>query len=291
MLSILEQTLIYTIMGLGVYISYKILNFPDLTVDGSFPFGAAVTAVLITKGIDPVLCLIISTLLGALAGGITGIIHVKFKITELLSGIIVMTALYTVNLRVAGVSNVPIFGARTLFENDLVASLGEGVRPYTTLIIMLIIVLVVKILLDLYFKTKSGFLLRAVGDNPTLLSSLAKDPGKVKIMGLMIANGLVALSGSVLCQYQRFFEITMGTGKMIMGLAGVIIGVSLLSVVVKIKDTTKVFVGMFVYQAAIFVAILVGLQSSDLKLITALIFFVALIINKNNFFVRRKKND
>lgn len=184
-LGILEQGLIFGIMALGVYMTYKILDFPDLTVDGSFPLGAAVAAVLVTKGINPYLTLLISFGCGVLAGMLTGLIHVKLKVRDLLSGIIMMTALYTINLKIAGKANLPLFSKETIFDNRLLDSfVPESIKPYMTLIIIIIVTFIAKYLLDAYLKTKSGYLLRAVGDNDQLVTCLAKDAGLVKIVGL-----------------------------------------------------------------------------------------------------------
>lgn len=183
--SILEQGLIYGILALGIYITYKILDFPDLTVDGSFPLGAAITAALLTRGMNPYITLVLSFLAGAVAGICTGLIHVKCKVRDLLSGIIMMTALWTINLYIAGTANVPLFSQKTIFNNDLMEKIIPDVlAPYATLIIVLVLALICKVLLDLYLNTKSGFLLRAVGDNDVLVVSLAKDKGNIKILGL-----------------------------------------------------------------------------------------------------------
>ena len=228
LISVLEQGLIYAIMAFGIYITYKILDFPDLTVDGSFPMGAAIAAALISRDVNPLLTLPICFLLGAVVGTLTGLIHVKLKVRDLLSGIIMMTALWTINLRLAGTANVPIFGEDSIFDNAAVNGIFQGgASSYKVLVIVLIIAVVSKVLLDLYMKTKSGFLLRAVGDNEVLVTSLAKDEGNVKILGLAIANGLVSLAGSIFCQEQRVFEISSGTGAIVIGLASVIIGTSL----------------------------------------------------------------
>ena len=250
--TILEQGLIYAILALGVYITYKILDFPDLTVDGSFPLGAAVTAALITRGMNPYLTLPVSFLAGVLAGVCTGLIHVKCKVRDLLSGIIMMTALWTVNLYIAGTANVPLFSRDSIFKNDfLIEIIPESMKSYVTLIIVLILAVVCKIILDLYMNTKSGYLLRAVGDNETVVTALAKDQGNVKILGLAIANGLVALSGSIFCQEQRVFEISSGTGAIVIGLASVIIGTSLFKNVSFMKATTAVLIGSVIYKACL----------------------------------------
>ena len=286
LLSIFEQGFIYAIMGLGVYITYKILDFPDLSVDGTFPLGAAITAVLITMGVNPYVTLIISLLGGALAGVLTGIIHVKFKVRDLLSGIIMMTALYTINLRIAGgVANVPIFNYKTIFDNDFINGIfPDFISQFKTVIVVFIILLIAKLLLDLYLKTKSGYLLRAVGDNEKIVTSLAKDSGITKIIGLALANGLVALAGSVMCQQQRFFEITMGTGTIVIGLASVIIGMNVFKTN-KLKATTAVVLGSVIYKACVAIAIECGLEASDLKLVTAVLFFVILVFSMD----RKKK--
>ena len=204
-LSVLEQGMIYAIMALGIYITYTILDFPDLTVDGSFPLGAALSAVLISKGMNPVLTLVIAFAAGAVAGTLTGLIHVKLKVRDLLSGIIMMTALYTVNLRIAGRANLPIYNMTTLFDNALVKKVFSGaLAPFANTIIILIITLIMKFLLDWYMNTKSGYLLRAVGDNETIVTSMGVDKGVIKIIGLAIANGLVTLSGCIFAQQQRF---------------------------------------------------------------------------------------
>ena len=237
----MEQGLIYGILALGVYITYKILDFPDLTVDGSFPLGGAVGAALITKGMSPFLALLLAFLAGALAGMLTGLIHVKGKVRDLLAGIIMMTALWTVNLRIAGTANVPLFSQKTIFKNDLIDRMFPGtLKNYATLALIFVIAVGAKLLLDLYLGTKSGFLLRAAGDNDKLVTSLAKDAGNVKIIGLAIANGLVALAGCVFCQEERVFEISMGTGAMVIGLASVIIGTSLFRKLSFLKTTTTV---------------------------------------------------
>lgn len=217
-IGVIEEGLIYAIMALGLYITYKILDFPDLSVDGTFPMGAAVTAMLILKGVHPALTLVLSFAAGLLAGCITGLIHVKLKVRDLLSGIIMMTALYSINLRIAGKANLPIFSKETIFENAFLESVvPEALDPYLVSIILFVIVLVCKILLDLFLKTRAGYLLRAVGDNEVLVTSLAKDKGMVKILGLALANGFVALAGCVYCQQKGFFEVSTGTGTMVIG--------------------------------------------------------------------------
>lgn len=286
LLSVLEQGLIYAIMALGVYITYKILDFPDLTVDGSFPMGAAIACILIVKGVSPILTLPICFAAGAFVGMLTGLIHVKLKVRDLLSGIIMMTALYTVNLRIAGKANLPIYNMPTIFDNGLVNSLFPGgLETYKTVAVILVITLATKFLLDWYMSTKSGFLLRAVGDNDSIVTSLGVDKGLVKIVGLSIANGLVTLGGCVFAQQQRFFDISSGTGTVVIGLASVIIGTSLFKKITFLRVTTSVVIGSLLYKGCVAVAIRMGLSSSDLKLITAVLFLAILVLGMD----RKKK--
>ena len=245
-ITILEQGLIYGILALGVYITYKILDFPDLTVDGSFPLGAALTATMITRGVHPILTLPASFLIGVLAGVCTGLIHVKFKVRDLLSGIIMMTALWTINLRLAGTANVPIFGDDSIFDNASVNGIfHDSLSNYKVLVIVLVIAVISKVLLDLYMKTKSG---------------------------------------SIFCQEQRVFEISSGTGAIVIGLASVIIGTSLFKNVSFMKATTAVLIGSVIYKACV-AAALKFFEPQDMKLITAVLFLVILVIGGE----RRKK--
>lgn len=282
-LSVFEQGMIYAIMALGIYITYTILDFPDLTVDGSFPLGAAITAVMITKGINPLLTLLVSFAAGALAGVVTGIIHVKLKVRDLLSGIIMMTALYTVNLRIAGKANLPIYNMTTIFDNDIINKIFTGsFAQFDKVIIILIITMVSKCILDWYMNTKSGFLLRVAGDNDVLVTTLGNDKGTIKIIGLAIANGLVTLSGCIFAQQQRYFDVTMGTGTMVIGLASVIIGTSIMKKITFFKVTSSVVIGSIVYKGCVAIAIKFGFNANDLKLITAVLFLSVLVIGKKS---------
>lgn len=283
LIGVLEEGFIYAIMALGVYITYKILDFPDLSVDGTFPLGGAVTVVLITLGVNPMVSLIVSFLVGALAGIIAGLIHVKLKVRDLFAGIIMMTALYSVNLRIAaGRANVPIFSKETIFENAFLENfIPKAVQPFIVVIISFIILFIMKVLLDLYLKTKSGYLLRAVGDNETLVTSLAKDKGTVKIIGLSIANAFVALAGSIYCQKNGFFDISFGTGTMTIGLASVIIGTNIFKRATLLKTTTAVVIGSVIYKLCVAIAIRLGMAPSDLKLITAVLFLGILVLSND----------
>ena len=278
-ISTLTQGFIYAMLSYGIYITYKILDFPDLTVDGSFPLGAAVTALLLVNGANPYLTLLAALAVGAAAGFVTGFIHVRLKVRDLLAGIITMTALFSVNLQIAG-SNLSVARSiDTVFTAAPTMALFGSLSLITRkLIVSIIIMLICKILLDLYFKTKNGFLLRAVGDNSALVTTLAKDMGRVKIIGLVISNALVALSGAVVCHEQRSFSAMMGTGQMVFGLAAVIIGTILFRKMSFVKGTTAVTAGSVIYKACIQIAISLGLPANLLKLITAVLFLVILVI-------------
>ena len=278
-ISTLTQGLIYALLSYGVYITYKILDFPDLTVDGSFPLGAAVTAALLVRGVNPYLTLLAALASGALAGLVTGLIHVRLKVRDLLAGIITMTALFSINLQIGGSNLAVDRSTDTIFTAPpTMAVFGTLPLLYRKLIVSLLLCLIGKLLLDLYFKTKSGLLLRAVGDNSALVTSLAKDKGTIKILGLVIANAFVALAGAVVCQEQRSFSSTMGTGQVVFGLATVIIGTTLFKKLDFVKGTTAVITGSILYKACIQIAILAGLPANLLKLITSVLFLLILVL-------------
>lgn len=265
----IEQSLIFAIMVLGVYISFRILNFPDMTVDGTFPLGAAISAKLLTLGVNPYLTLLVALVAGAAAGAVTGLIHVKLKVKDLLAGILVMTALYSVNLRVMGKSNIPLFEEDNIFNTE-----------YSMMITIVVLILISKFLLDYLLKTKFGFALKALGDNENLIVSLGLNEEKYKIYGLMIANAFVAFSGAVLAQYQGFVDVGMGTGIIVIGLASIIIGDTLFGKRRRLAGTTIVIIGSILYRGVIAVTLSMGMDASDLKLITSIIVIVILWIQK-----------
>ena len=283
LVSTLTQGLIYALLSYGIFITYKILDFPDLSVDGSFPLGAAVSAVLLVKGMNPYLTLVIAMLVGALAGLVTGVIHVRFKVRDLLAGIITMTALFSINLQIAGSNLAVDRSIDTIFTGKPVMALfGSLSLMHRKLVVSLILAILFKIILDLFFKTKCGMLLRATGNNATVVTSLAVDQGRMKILGLVIANALVALCGAVVCHEQRSFSSTMGTGQMVFGLATVIIGTTLFRRMSFVKGTTCAVCGSIIYKICIQVAISLGLPANLLKLVTAVLFLVILILGNAN---------
>ena len=272
---IFEQGFIFALMALGVYITYRILDFPDLSVDGTFPLGAAITAALITRGMDPWLTLLVATLAGAAAGVVTGLIHVKIGVKDLLSGIITMTGLYSVNLMIAGSPNLPIFNYDNIFTSGL-GGLLEGIAPgFGTVLLALLLAVACKYLMDWYLGTKSGLLLRAVGDNKLFVTYLGRDEGFVKIVGLAIANALAALSGAVLCQQQRVFDISSGSGTIVMGLAMVIIGTNLFRRS-RLRPTAMVLIGAILYRAVIAIVLFLGINPNFMKLVMALLLLLIL---------------
>ena len=295
--STLTQGLIYALLSYGVYITYSVLDFPDLTVDSSFPLGAAVTAILLLQGVNPWVTLLCAAGAGAIAGLCTGLIHVKLKVRDLLAGIITMTALSSINLVLAG-SNVTVERAvDTIFTSPLTMALfGDLSLTARKLILSLVLAVVVKLILDLYFRTKSGLLLRATGDNGTLVTTLAQNKGNMKILGVVISNALVALCGAVVCQEQRSYSAVMGIGQVVFGLATVIIGISLirfftrskaaqalgkvpvLRFLASPKGTMAVLLGSVIYKFCVQIAISAGLPANMLKFITAALFLVVLVI-------------
>ena len=282
LINILEQGLLFSIVAIAVYITFKILDFPDMSVDGTFPMGAAISATLLVQGTNPWISIIAAAIGGGIAGAVTGILHVKLKIDNLMAGILVMIGLYSVNLRIMGKANVPLFNVNNAFKSNVPA-----------IVIIGVILLIVKILLDLYLKTKSGFLLIAVGDNEQVVSSLGVNKDIIKVLGLAISNALAATAGAITAQYQGFADVGMGTGTVVMGLAAVIIGASLFERFTFIKATTLSIFGAIIYKGAIAIVLkygaIIGLTANDLKLMTAIIVVIALCSNNGIFKLKKKK--
>lgn len=291
-LNILQQGLCYALVAMGVYISYKILNFPDLTVDSSFPLGAVVCFVLIQAGVPFVLAILIAFLAGSVTGFITGFLHVKFKISPLLSGIITMTAFLSINLAVAkGRTLIPYGDKKTLFNNALTALFGDDLvsKALANIIILVVVIVVVKIVLDLFFKTKCGYMLRAVGDNEQMSTSLGSNIGVYKIIGLCLANGLVAMAGAMFSQYMNYFDNTSGTGMVVIALASVIIGTSIFRKAKIIKGTTAAIIGALIYTGALNIVIALGVPTIYLRLMMAVAFAIILIVS--NIFSSEKRRN
>ena len=283
--------LILALLALGVYLSFRIFNFPDITADGSITFGAAVTSTLLVHHWSPWLATLAGFGAGVTAGAITGVLHTKFKINGLLSGILVMTGLYSVNLHVMGKSNVPLLNETTLAtqaetlagrifrsQSDLnVAGWTVGVRDGAMLVAALAFVAIVGVALYLFFRTNLGTAMRATGDNPQMNRALGVSVDFILILGLAFSNGLIALSGSLLAQYQGFADVQMGIGMVVWGLASVIIGESLVGSHRVGLLITGAVMGSVLFRLLVAIALRWGLNPNDLKLITAAFVFVALV--------------
>lgn len=269
----LEQGFVYGILALGVYLTFRILNFPDLTVDGSFPLGAAVAATLIVQGWDPFAATAVAVVAGLAAGLITGLLHTKMHITGLLAGILTMTALYSVNLRIMGRPNVPLLRRPTIFTNLTDAGFDYQLQ---VLIFFILLALLLKFLIDGFLATEMGLALRATGDNPDMIRSFGVSTDNMKMLGLALSNGLAALSGALVAQYQGFADASMGLGIIIIGLASVILGNALLKPTTVPRGTMGVLLGSVLYRLAIFLALRRGFAPTDLRIVTALIVILAL---------------
>ena len=267
--------LIYGLMVLGVFLSFRILNFPDLTVDGSITLGAAIAASLIISGVNPIVATLIAPLGGVLAGIITGTLHTKFSIPPLLAGILTMIGLYSINLRVMGRPNLPLLRQSNIFEN--LQALGLTQRTSEIMLSALVALLFI-LIFNYFLNTEMGQAMRATGDNELMPRSLGVNTNRMKILGLGISNGVVALGGAMLAQYQGFADISMGIGMIIAGLASVIIGEVLLGVRSILFRLIAVVFGSVVYRLVIAVVLRIGFfEPTDLKLFTALIVTIALI--------------
>jgi putative ABC transport system permease protein len=271
-----ELGLLYALMALGVYITFRILEFPDLTVDGSFTTGGAIAATMITAGLNPWLASVAAFGGGVLAGLMTGLLHTKGKINGLLSGILMMIALYSINMRILGKPNVSLSRSKV----DSVFSVLETTLSFLPLMVWLIVlVLLFKVLLDLFFKTDLGLALRATGDNIRMIQSFGANTDRMKMIGVSLSNGLVALSGALIAQYQGFADISMGVGMIVIGLASVIIGEAIFGAKTVVRATLAVVLGAIIYRIVYALALRVDfLDASDMKLITAVIVIIALVV-------------
>lgn len=295
----IEAGAMYALMALGVYLSFRILDFPDLTVDGSFVTGAAVAAVLIVGGTNPLIATIAAVFAGFVAGCVTGLLHTKGKINPLLSGILMMIALYSINLRIMGKSNISLLNEETLISqltnfwkglgiDDGIEALFVSIglsnfipKTWGILLIMLLLAFLVKVLIDLFLKTDVGLAIRATGDNETMIRSFSANTDTLKVLGLGISNALVALSGALIGQYSGFSDVGMGIGMIVIGLASVIIGEAVFGAKTIIRATLAVIGGAILYRIIVSLALRVEfLETGDMKLITAFIVVCALVIPK-----------
>ena len=281
-LGALELGAIFSILSLGLYISFKVLDIPDLTVDGSFTTGCAVSAI-VTVASSPALGLLLAFVAGAFAGLVTGLLITKLKINAILAGILTQTALYSINLRIMdGKPNISLLDSKTIFTNI------NQITSYGTLILLFIFVIVIVLLLNYFLKTQLGLALRACGDNEDMVRASSIDTDKMKLIGLSLANGLVGLSGALYTQQQTYSDITAGIGMMVIGLASIIIGTTFIKNEKVLVSLIATVVGAIFYRFVLTFALQVGITSGDLKLLSAVIVVIA--ISSTKLKLRGKKN-
>lgn len=262
--------LIFSILAIGVVITFKILNLADLSVEGTFPLGAFVFAKVLTLGYSPFLAMALAFVMGGVFGYLTYFLYKRLKIDAILAGILTMTILYTVNLRITGTSNV------TFYELDVIFSIFSFIPK---IVILLIIVGLIKIIMDWFLKTEKGYLLLATGDNERLVKSLGENPNKFYAYGLILSNALVALAGSLMAQSTGYCDITMGQTIIVSALASIVIGDAFLKNAKFLNRTTRAIIGAVVYRVIFGIAISAGLQPSDLKAVTAIIVIIFIVYN------------
>ena len=284
--------LILSLLTLGMFVSFRVLNFADITADGSITAGAAVAASLIVAGVSPVWATALGAAAGAVAGAATGILHTKFRIHGLLAGVLVMTALYSINLHVMGKSNVPLLSEQTLATQAEAAALRLGgnvdsrdvwgwelrVRDAALMVASLVVSVVACIALYIFFRTNLGTALRATGDNPQMVRALGCNIDRMIILGLALSNGLIGLSGALLAQYQGFADVQMGIGMLVWGLASVIIGEALVGRAGLGLALYGAIIGTVIFRLLVAIALRWGLNPNDLKLVTAVFVFAAMVL-------------
>lgn len=288
----LSQGVLWGLMALGVYITYRILDIADLTVDGSFATGGAVCAVCVVNGVNPILALLLATIAGAVAGFVTGFLHTKCEIPAILAGILTQIGLYSINLRIMGRSNTPLLKSETLFKN--ISEMTGLSSTWTALIIGIIVSVVIVAILYWYFGTEIGSAIRATGNNEQMVRALGVNTSVTKILGLMIGNALISLSGALVTQSQGYADIKMGIGAIVIGLASIVIG----EVIFGQKGNfafrlTSIIVGSIIYRIIVAIVLQMGMNTDDLKLLTAILVAIALsvpvLISKRNQVAMYKK--
>ena len=279
----LEQGLIYAIMAVGIFISFRVLNIPDLTVDGTFTLGTSVSAIFAFNGY-PMLGIVVSILAGALAGCVTGFLQTKMKFQPILAGILTMTALYSVNLRIMQKPNLSLFDKKSIFSYAE-AFLGD----VTNLVVIAFILVLFTVIIHLFLKTQLGMSLRATGDNEDMVRASSINADAMKIMGLGIANALVALSGAVLAQYQGFADVSGGIGTMVIGLASIIVGEAIFGRKSILRNLIAVSVGAVLYRFILTVALRIGFEAGDLKLLSAVLGAIAICIPTLRVYLKKRR--
>jgi putative tryptophan/tyrosine transport system permease protein len=288
----IELGLLYGLVGFGIYLSFRVLNFPDLTVDGSFPLGGAVAATLIVQGVNPGLATVIALLAGAIAGFCTAWLHVQFQILNLLASILTMIALYSINLRIMGQPNVALLGQSTIFTT-LAAPL-QPLAAWGVPLVLLLIVGGIKLALDGFLASDLGLALRATGANPGMARAQGIFTDQMVLLGMALSNGLVALAGALFAQTNGFADVTMGVGTIVFGLAAVIIGETLIAGTTISRATLTVVLGSILYRLVVMLALnagWLGLQAQDLNLVTAILVALALVLPQLKQGNRRMKRN
>lgn len=273
LLSSISQGLLWSVMAIGVYLNIRILNITDLTAEGSFPLGAAVTATAIVKGISPLLAVLMALVSGMLGGIVSAVLHTKLKIPSLISGIITMTALYSINLRVMGKANVNLLGESTLMKIAENVGVSSGLA---TLTVGLIIVLIVISLLKFFYSTETGLAIRATGDNRAMSEANGINTDKMEIISYMLCNGLIALSGGLIAQDNGFADISSGIGTIVIALASIIIGEVIFRHLTFAKRLMTVVIGSILYRLLLSLVLEFNVDPQDLKLFSAILLTVAL---------------
>lgn len=284
----MSQGLTWGVMVLGLYITFRILDFADLTVDGSLALGGSVSAILISNGVNPFVSLLVATLAGILVGCVTGLLHVKLKIPGILSGILTMTALYSINIRIMGKANTPLLGKETVFisVDRMFSGFGKNFQIVSTIALGLLICTVVVVVLNWFFGTELGYAIRATGNNKNVICALGVNVGIMQIIALALSNGLISFSGALVAQSQGYADISMGVGTLVCGLASIIIGESFIKKDLSfVSKLILIVLGSILYRVIIAIALQIGMNPSNLKLFTAIIVAIALTVPN---FLKRK---
>lgn len=283
-LGAIETGLLYGFLSLGVYLSFRVLKFPDLTVDGSFPLGAAVVATLITQGVNPWLATAVAMIAGALAGLCTAILSVRFNILNLLASILTMIALYSINLRIMGRPNIPLLNQPTLFD---------GLETLVPIWVILLVGLgLTKLAMDFFLTSDLGLAMRATGMNPVMARAQGIDTDRLILLGMALSNALAALSGALFAQVNGFADVALGVGTVVIGLATVILGEAIFPSRTVRWATLAVIAGCLLYRLVIAMALnadFLGLQAQDLNLVTAVIVVLALVVPQANLLAKLKR--
>ena len=275
MVSAIGQGLLWALLGLGLYLTFRILDFCDMTVEGTFPLGAATAVTAISRGINPLLATLLAILAGMIAGLVTGLLYTKGKIPSLLAGILTMTAIYSVNLRIMGKSNISLLGKQTLFSGHFMTSLPQY---FDSVVMGTIVIAIVTILMVLFLATDYGQAFIATGDNPTMAKSLGIHTDKMVIVGLMVSNGMVGLCGALIAQNNGYADINMGIGTIVIALASIIIGEVAFGELTLNQRLVAVTLGSIIYRIILLVVLQLGFSANDLNLISSIVLAICMMI-------------